>query len=551
MRLQHAAATGQVTGGGARAVGSDLGNWRDHEIAALYNVLAVGRAPRSASSCGCRSIAIAVDYSLALAFWQNRAAPILVHEVPQLVVPLPMGVEWSEGGDLVIGHGYTYWPPGGIWTGNVVTGFHCAMRPWQGGFRDVTVDGEVMFGRDPSSRCSAAVLDCRCSAPTRRARACGWRSSPPPPLAPGMTEPVPPVDPTLRHQLRLLRIAQPGGLFGLGAPRRPRRVMLRSPEPQEGKLHPWPKHVLLEVTNACDLACRHCHFHGEGVVKTRPVGSMATATWRAAVAEIAGWGCDVTIQPWGMGEPLLHPELWAVVRAAKAHPRIGVGFYSNGMQWTRADHDAAVDSGLDWVCFSVDGLDPEQFAAFRKGADLARVVDSIESLVATRERAGAKSPRVRINMVAYDGTTTPVATFVERWRGIADAVTVSRFREIGSRRFSPVELARVPCYQLDTILAVAWNGRVAMCCEDPQVSEPVGTFPGSSLAEIWNGERMRLLREAHRAGDFAVSRLCVDCDAWTGIYGRDGRAPGMLVTERTAATIYEYVADEAVAGGGA
>lgn len=275
---------------------------------------------------------------------------------------------------------------------------------------------------------------------------------------------------------------------------------------------------------------------------------MAAATWRAAIAEIGGWDSDVTIQPWGMGEPLLHPELWHVVRAAKAQPRISVGFYSNGMQWRSDDFDAAVASGLDWVCFSVDGLDPEQFAAFRKGADLARVVASIEKLVAARERAGAVSPRVRINMVQYDGMRTSVDEFVARWRGIADSVDVSRFRAVGSRRFSPIELRRVPCYQLDTILAVAWNGEVAMCCEDPQVAEPIGRFPDASLAELWNGERMRRLREAHRAGDFAVSRLCADCDAWTGIYGRDGRAPGMIVTERTAATLYEYVAD---AGGGA
>lgn len=305
-------------------------------------------------------------------------------------------------------------------------------------------------------------------------------------------------------------------------------------------LAPWPSQILLEVTNACDLACRHCHFHGEGVVKNRPVGRMASATWRAAVAEVAAWQAPATIQPWGMGEPLLHPELWDLVRTAKAYPQIAVGFYSNGMQWRTEDHAAAVANGLDWVCFSVDGLDAERFAAMRKGGDLARVVAAIETLVATRERAGAVTPRVRINMVAYDAETTPVATFLARWRGLADAVTVSTFRPVGSRRFSPIELPRVPCYQLDSILAVAWDGRVAMCCEDPQVADPVGRFPEQSLAAIWNGERLRALRAAHRAGDYAVSRLCADCDGWTGIYGRDGRAPGAIVTERTAATIYEY-----------
>jgi MoaA/NifB/PqqE/SkfB family radical SAM enzyme len=303
---------------------------------------------------------------------------------------------------------------------------------------------------------------------------------------------------------------------------------------------PWPRHVLLEVTNACDLACRHCHFHGEGVVKTREVGMMATSVWRAAIEEAASWGTELTLQPWGMGEPLLHPELWQLVAAAKLHPHLAVGFYSNGMQWDAAAIDRAITSRLDWVCFSVDGLDAEQFAKYRKNGDLARVTTAIESLVGTRNARGATHPRVRINMVAYEDATTTAEAFVARWRGLADSVNISRFRPIGSRRFSPIELPRVPCYQLDTILAVAWSGEVAMCCEDPQVSAPVGRFPDQTLASIWNGERLRELRAAHRSGNYAAARLCVDCDAWTGIYGRDGRAPGLLVEQRTAATIYTF-----------
>jgi hypothetical protein len=40
----------------------------------------------------------------------------------------------------------------------------------------------------------------------------------------------------------------------------------------------WPKHLLLEVTNTCDLWCRHCHCHGDGVVKQRPVDTKSEDT---------------------------------------------------------------------------------------------------------------------------------------------------------------------------------------------------------------------------------------------------------------------------------
>ncbi len=300
----------------------------------------------------------------------------------------------------------------------------------------------------------------------------------------------------------------------------------------------WPAHLQLELTNACDLRCRHCHFHGEGVTKERAVGHMAESVWRAALAEIATWNTELTVQPWGMGEPLLHPQLWEVVAVAKAIPRTTVGFYSNGMQWRDEDIKAAMHSRIDWVCFSVDGLDPARFAHFRDGGTLAKVVDTIERLHAARTRRGGRAPGIRINMVAYDEHMTTAESFVERWRGIAESISISRFRPVGSRRFSPIELPRVPCYQLTSLLPVAWDGRVAMCCEDPQIKEPVGTFPESTLEAIWNGERMQAMRAAHRDGRYDVSALCKDCDAWTGIYGRDGKAPGAIVLEKTAAVIY-------------
>jgi len=202
MRLQHDKTTGAVTGGGSLAVGMDSGNWRDHEIAALYNVLAVAQGrdsevelrlsfDRGASfaqsevfaaaggtevSTRLVQIAMAADYSLALAYWQSNgdltqlmlvdgwpsafdtggsptafafAAPVAIHTVNHHVVPLPMGMQWSDGGDLVLGHAYSFSTVRGDWTRETVTEFHCAIRPWQGEFRDVVVDSERMIARDP------------------------------------------------------------------------------------------------------------------------------------------------------------------------------------------------------------------------------------------------------------------------------------------------------------------------------------------------------------------------------------------------------------------
>ncbi len=202
LRLQHDRTTGAVTGGGTEAVSADSGQWRDHEIVALYNVLGVVRSEvdgvhvRLSFDRGATfaqevhvlpgltqarlvQAAMAADYSLAIAAWRTRAdqagvdfvlvegravafdafgsptwfqftAPQVVHTASREVAPLTTGIAWSDGGDLVIGYAANWFEPGPVWGWSSVTEFRCAVRPYGGELVDREVDREEMFGMDPS-----------------------------------------------------------------------------------------------------------------------------------------------------------------------------------------------------------------------------------------------------------------------------------------------------------------------------------------------------------------------------------------------------------------
>jgi len=301
-----------------------------------------------------------------------------------------------------------------------------------------------------------------------------------------------------------------------------------------------PQFVMLELTNACDLACRQCPYHGEGVVKRRPIGVMSEPMWQAAIAEIHSWDRDVVLQPWGMGEPIMAPSLWQVVAAAKRSSRVEVGFYSNGNQWRGPDVEAALTSGLDWVTFSIDGIRREIFEHYRVGASLDRVLGSLKALATARRASRKTKPEIRINMVQYPELHDHADEFVAAMREYADSVMVSRYRKAGDRRFSPIALPRIPCHQLETIMAIGWDGRVGQCCEDQQGEVLVGWFPRQSLRDIWYGEPMQRLRRFHAAGRWSELPLCAECDAWTGSLERVSERNGMRVRERTATTVYEF-----------
>ncbi|MHC4449495.1 MAG: hypothetical protein ACYS0E_05025 [Planctomycetota bacterium] len=194
LRLQHDAGTGAVTGGGAEEPSADFGHWRDHEIAALFNVLAMVRSgedgvtlrlsfDRGATVAQTKTfggparlvqIAMALDYTVAIAFWREQEL-ILVEGRPSAfdatnsptafvfdpeqviyrdrgsVAPVVMGLRYSEGGDLVLGYGFTRFtsdPVTRVWES--LTQFRCAVHLYQGAERDTLIEESRIVGKDPS-----------------------------------------------------------------------------------------------------------------------------------------------------------------------------------------------------------------------------------------------------------------------------------------------------------------------------------------------------------------------------------------------------------------
>ena len=196
--LQVATATGAVTGAQVDCPSADSGYWRDQEIAALGNVVAVVftgdnqvRADVSIDRGGhfgiplildtglgwswrLVQVAISTDYRIACIFWRTVAVagqpkgqlalvegtptgfdpnntptgygwstPYVIENTNVDCTPLISHLAYSSGGDLVIGYGYTRQQvrPGRV---ELESTFKCAVREFgQLGWRNTLVDTDV------------------------------------------------------------------------------------------------------------------------------------------------------------------------------------------------------------------------------------------------------------------------------------------------------------------------------------------------------------------------------------------------------------------------
>jgi radical SAM protein with 4Fe4S-binding SPASM domain len=158
---------------------------------------------------------------------------------------------------------------------------------------------------------------------------------------------------------------------------------------------PLPRALQLEVTGACNLRCRMC------LVRYRPAldrhaASVDLGTFARLVDALPGLE-QVTLQ--GLGEPLLAPDLFAMIEHARARG-IRTVFNTNATLLTRAMAERLVTAAPSLVCLSLDGATAATYESIRAGAAFDKVLAHIAGLVEVMHARGADRPLLRIVFVA-------------------------------------------------------------------------------------------------------------------------------------------------------
>jgi radical SAM protein with 4Fe4S-binding SPASM domain len=173
-------------------------------------------------------------------------------------------------------------------------------------------------------------------------------------------------------------------------------------------VRPSPRHLQIEVTGACNLACEMC------LVAYRPkIGRRSGAFGLEEFQRLLAVMPDlerVTLQ--GLGEPLLNPQLLEMVRAVRARGA-RVGFNSNGMLLTEARARDLIEAGTSWLHISLDGATAESYEAIRHGARFERVRSNLRRLLELRDELGSATPRIEVVFVAMRRNVHELPALVE------------------------------------------------------------------------------------------------------------------------------------------
>jgi radical SAM protein with 4Fe4S-binding SPASM domain len=154
-----------------------------------------------------------------------------------------------------------------------------------------------------------------------------------------------------------------------------------------------PQFVQIEPVGQCNLACRMCPVVYR---KEKPPAFMSFDTFCGLLDQFP----DVKeLHLQGLGEPLLHPRFFDMVRYA-AQRGIEVSTNTNLTALSPRRAEECVKSGLARLHVSLDAAEAQAYEYIRVGARFSQVLRNLGWLSAARERLQAALPEIRLVAVA-------------------------------------------------------------------------------------------------------------------------------------------------------
>ena len=269
--------------------------------------------------------------------------------------------------------------------------------------------------------------------------------------------------------------------------------------------------MAIESTAKCNLFCPMCPR--ENIYF--PPRDMDLTVFKKIIAE----GKDYLefAVPYGVGEPLLNPEIYDMLAYCKSMG-VPTGISTNATTLTEEASRRLIASGLDYIIFAFDGATRETYEKYRRGGDFDKVRNNIHGFLKIKKEMRARIFCI-VQMVRLKDNQREIPDVIRMWRveGI-DEVRIKKDEVHNEGSAIPGDNderppMRHPCYLLwRGPMYIHYDGTVFPCCYI-YPEEPIGNIRKSSLEEIWDSERMLRLREAHIRRDLGEYKACQNCPA--------------------------------------
>jgi radical SAM protein with 4Fe4S-binding SPASM domain len=202
------------------------------------------------------------------------------------------------------------------------------------------------------------------------------------------------------------------------------------------------------------------------------------------------------------GEPLLDGDLEDRIALVKQKCKTYVKIFTNGSLLTQDRIQKLLNSGIDEIKISVDGVTPKEFERIRRPLQWSVVSENIRNLIKARDDLGLKTKIYITCCTGYSAVTLLdfKVSFAlgptHNWGGQSD-------------KCPPGKL--IKCGRLWRTFTILVDGTVVRCHADVHGLYPLGNIHQQTIKEVWNSMAYNSIRDYHVKSEQLKLELCANC----------------------------------------
>ena len=295
-----------------------------------------------------------------------------------------------------------------------------------------------------------------------------------------------------------------------------------------------PAILTIEPTNLCNLHCPLCTT-GSGDMK-RSRGRMSLETFRRILNLL---GDDIFfLLLYHQGEPYLNDHFLEFVRLAK-QKNIYCTTSTNAHYFTDETIHATIDSGLDSMIVSIDGVTQKSYERYRVNGRLDKVLHGVKRFMEIKKQRKVKHPLIAVQFLVmkHNERELPAMRKLAKQLGVdrlliknIEVHSVEEAREwlpenekfrryqFNGRNLRVKNANKKSCPRPWFSTLINWDGGMVPCCFDKNGEFNMGNIHQvQNFDQLWRNEKFRSFRN-RLISDRQSIEMCRNCNQGFGSF---------------------------------
>ena len=303
---------------------------------------------------------------------------------------------------------------------------------------------------------------------------------------------------------------------------------------KSGKNNAKPFSFSIEPTTACNLGCPECP---SGLKQfTRATGKLDLYLHERMLNQIKKTAFYINY--YFQGEPFLHPQFLELIKQAK-QKKIYTSTSTNAHFIDKKKAKEIVESGLDRMIISIDGLTQETYEQYRIHGKLSKVLEGTKHLLEAKKTVKSQTPHLIFQFLAVAPNEHEIDQVFELGKKMEiDEVRIktaqlydyengnplmpknekyNRYRLGKDGKYRIKNRMLNECWRMWTSAVLTWDGKVVPCCFDKDATHQLGDVSKQDFSEIWNHPKYVAFRKQVFTGRDQIE-ICKNCTEGTKVW---------------------------------